>query len=145
MAGQYEDAFRPPRMQCWTVPRPPPKLPRPDPPTQFIADDRGHLLPGIPRSQVSPWGTFLGTWEMPPRIPPPRLDLTSRSAGPASRIIQSQPPILSRVCNGIRIHVTGKFQEPRQAQPPREPSGKTQGTDPSQNPSQNPPPSPPSS
>ena len=28
-----------------------------------IANDRGHLLGGIPRSKTSPWGTFTGTWD----------------------------------------------------------------------------------
>ena len=32
--------------------------------TQPIANDRGHLLPGVPRSKVSPWGEFMGTWDM---------------------------------------------------------------------------------
>uniref|UniRef100_A0A8U7NVZ4 Protein Flattop n=1 Tax=Corvus moneduloides TaxID=1196302 RepID=A0A8U7NVZ4_CORMO len=106
--AQYEDAFSPPRMQCWTVPRPPPKRPAPRVPTPFIADERGHLLPHVARSKESPWGTFLGTWEMPPRIPPARLDLSSRSPRAAARVIQGQPRALLRACNGLRTRVTGK-------------------------------------
>ncbi|XP_031949201.1 protein Flattop [Corvus moneduloides] len=123
MAGQYEDAFSPPRMQCWTVPRPPPKRPAPRVPTPFIADERGHLLPHVARSKESPWGTFLGTWEMPPRIPPARLDLSSRSPRAAARVIQGQPRALLRACNGLRTRVTGKFQKSWDT----EPSGKGQG------------------
>ena len=32
--------------------------------TQPISNDRGHILPGIPRSSKSPWGEFVGTWDM---------------------------------------------------------------------------------
>ena len=32
--------------------------------TQIVTNDRGHLLPGVPRSKESPWGTFKGTWDM---------------------------------------------------------------------------------
>lgn len=37
--------------------------------TQIIANDRGHLKQGVPRSKDSPWGGFVGTWEMPKKIP----------------------------------------------------------------------------
>ncbi|XP_053857178.1 protein Flattop [Vidua macroura] len=123
MAGQYEDAFSPPRLRCWTVPRPPPKLPTPRPPTPFIANDRGHLLPHVRRSQVSPWGTFLGTWDMPARIPPARLDLSARQPRAAARLARERPPRLSTACNGLRTRVTGKLQKPWDT----EPSGKEQG------------------
>ncbi|XP_064257834.1 protein Flattop isoform X1 [Passer domesticus] len=123
MAGQYEDAFSPPRLQCWTVPRPPPKLPAPRPPTPFIADDRGHLLPHARRSQGSPWGTFLGTWDMPARVPPARLDLSAREPRAAESLRRGQPRELRRACNGLRTRVTGKLQKPWDT----EPSGKDQG------------------
>lgn len=119
--------------------------------TPIIADDRGHLLPAVPRSQVSqvrggrggrshssagagapwgckalarprspsssqasPWGSFVGTWEMPPRIPPARLDLTSRSAAAAARLIDwiHRPTALTRACNGLRTEITGKVGAP---------------------------------
>ncbi|XP_066062622.1 protein Flattop [Chamaea fasciata] len=108
MAGQYEDAFSPPRMQCWTVPRPPRKLPTPRPPTAFIADDRGHLLPHAPRSQVSPWGTFLGTWDMPARIPPAWVDVSAREPRAASALLRGQRRELRRAGNGIVTCVTGQ-------------------------------------
>jgi hypothetical protein len=37
--------------------------------TQIVASDKGHLLPGVKRSRESPWGTFVGTWDMPLKIP----------------------------------------------------------------------------
>ena len=37
----------------------------------IVADDRGHLLPGVQRSKRSPFGEFIGTWDLPKRIPGP--------------------------------------------------------------------------
>jgi len=34
-----------------------------------VANNRGHLLPGVKRSRESPWGTFIGTYDMPLSIP----------------------------------------------------------------------------
>ncbi|KAM6365118.1 protein Flattop [Pluvialis apricaria] len=115
-AGQYEDAFSPQRLQNWSVARPGRQRPSlREGSTPIIADDRGHLLPTVPRSQASPWGTFVGTWEMPPRIPPARLDLTSHSAAAAARLTGwiRQPTALTRACNGLRTEITGKPQEPQ--------------------------------
>ena len=39
--------------------------------SSIVADDRGHLLPGIERSKRSPFGEFIGTWDLPKRIPGP--------------------------------------------------------------------------
>ncbi|XP_074422835.1 protein Flattop isoform X1 [Larus michahellis] len=125
-AGQYEDAFSPHRLQNWSVP--PPGRQRPSlrqGSTPIVADDRGHLLPNVPRSQASPWGTFVGTWEMPSRIPPARLDLTSRSAAAAGRLTAwiRRPTALTRARNGLRTDITGKPQEPwSDVQPTTEPS-----------------------
>ena len=32
--------------------------------TQIISNEGGHLVPGVPRCSASPWGSFLGTWQM---------------------------------------------------------------------------------
>nr|XP_031362743.1 V-set and immunoglobulin domain-containing protein 8-like [Lonchura striata domestica] len=93
------------------------------PPTPFIADARGHLLPGVPRSQVSPWGTFLGTWDMPARIPPARWDRSARSAAAAARLARYRHRELRAACNGVQTRVTGKLQKPWDT----EPSGKELG------------------
>ncbi|XP_049794930.1 protein Flattop [Schistocerca nitens] len=71
-AGQFDGAYNPRRLRNWEVPeRWPSKRaafgrdhhqPRP------IANDRGHLLPGVPRGPRGPWGCYRGTWELPRRI-----------------------------------------------------------------------------
>ncbi|XP_043914962.1 protein Flattop [Protopterus annectens] len=86
-ANQYDSAFNPSKLQNWTVP----KKHKERPSTlegfaQFIADDRGHLLSSCPRSKVNPWGTFMGTWDMPLKIPPSRVNYTARSADSAERL-----------------------------------------------------------
>ncbi|XP_033927218.1 protein Flattop [Melopsittacus undulatus] len=113
--SQYEDAFSPPRLQNWSVPLPGPKPPKhSEGSTPIIANDRGHLLPSVPRSQASPWGSFVGTWEMPSRIPPARLDLTARSAAAADRLLQHlhQCSVLSSARNGLRTRITGTVRAP---------------------------------
>ncbi|XP_062453617.1 protein Flattop [Rhea pennata] len=99
--------------------------------TQIIADNRGHLLPSVPRSKASPWGTFLGTWDMPLKIPPARLNLTSRSAAAAARLtdwIHKSAPLTS-ACNGLRPEIAGKPQELwSDTQDAREPSRRASQT-----------------
>jgi len=69
-ANQYEDAFNGKRLQNWTVPHTYKERPSSlEGYTQIVANDRGHLLPGVPKSKQSPWGEFVGTWDMPLRIP----------------------------------------------------------------------------
>ncbi|KAM8986356.1 protein Flattop [Guaruba guarouba] len=114
-AGQYEDAFSAHRLQNWSVPLPGPKPPKhSEGSTRIIANDRGHLLPSIPRSQASPWGSFVGTWEMPSRIPPARVDLTARSAAATERLLRRihQCTALSSARNGLRTRITGTREPP---------------------------------
>ncbi|XP_011437457.3 protein Flattop homolog [Magallana gigas] len=69
-ANQYDQAFDPHRLQNWEVPKQ--FRPRPrafDGFTQIVANNRGHLLSGVKRSRESPWGNFVGTWDMPLNIP----------------------------------------------------------------------------
>ncbi|XP_068778222.1 protein Flattop isoform X2 [Struthio camelus] len=131
-AGQYEGAFDPRSLRNWSVPRSARQRPLPrDGYTQIIADDRGHLLPSVPRSKASPWGTFLGTWDMPLKIPPARLNLTSRSAAAAAQLTDwiHKSTTLTSACNGLRPEITGKPQEPwSDTQDTREPSGKASRT-----------------
>ncbi|XP_074653195.1 protein Flattop-like [Tubulanus polymorphus] len=69
-ANQYDKQFQAKRLQNWEVPKSYRERPRPlDGFTQIISNNRGHLLPGVQRSYESPWGQFVGTWEMPRKIP----------------------------------------------------------------------------
>uniref|UniRef100_A0A8B9W5V6 Protein Flattop n=1 Tax=Bos mutus grunniens TaxID=30521 RepID=A0A8B9W5V6_BOSMU len=82
--------------------------------TQIIANDRGHLLPSVPRSKASPWGSFMGTWQMPLKVPPARATLTSRTAAGAAsltRWIQKNPDLL-KASNGLRPEIFGKPHDP---------------------------------
>ncbi|KAM4606851.1 protein Flattop, partial [Discoglossus pictus] len=107
----FQSAFNPSKLQNWTISKIYKEVPSThDGYTQFIANDRGHLLPGAPRSKVSPWGTFMGTWDMPAKIPPSKLNLTSRSVKESKRLtdwVQSSAPLIG-ACNGLRPEVTGK-------------------------------------
>ncbi|XP_067169674.1 protein Flattop [Apteryx mantelli] len=132
-AGQVGPAAAAPRgLQSWSVPRSARQHPLPrDGYTQIIANDRGHLLPSVPRSKASPWGTFLGTWDMPLKIPPARLNLTSRSAAAAAQLTDwiHESTTLTSACNGLRPEITGKPQEPwSDTQDTREPSRKATRT-----------------
>lgn len=36
--------------------------------TKTISNEKGCLLPGVPRSTKSPWGNYLTTWHLPKKI-----------------------------------------------------------------------------
>ena len=38
-----------------------------------MSNERGHLLEGVPKSEKNPWGDFVGTWDLPKKIPGIRL------------------------------------------------------------------------
>ncbi|RVE70267.1 hypothetical protein OJAV_G00062410 [Oryzias javanicus] len=84
-ANQYASAFNPHRLQNWGETkdfkqRPSARVGH----TSFIADDRGHLLPGVKRS--SPWPAFKGTWDLPAHIPAPHTNPTARSEEGLNRL-----------------------------------------------------------
>ncbi|XP_055993800.1 protein Flattop [Sorex fumeus] len=118
-ANQYEKAYRPVQLQNWSPARPTKeRVAAHEGYTQIIADNRGHLLPSVPRSQASPWGSFMGTWQMPLKVPPARVNLTGRSAAGAANLtkwIQANPDFL-RACNGLYPEVVGKPPEGDTAQ-----------------------------
>ncbi|XP_046666382.1 uncharacterized protein LOC124358133 [Homalodisca vitripennis] len=68
-ANQLEREFRPTRLGNWEVPKWLPQRPRArKTTTKIIANDRGHLLPGVQRPPQNPWGSFRGTWQLPNKI-----------------------------------------------------------------------------
>ncbi|EPQ16586.1 UPF0740 protein like protein [Myotis brandtii] len=129
-ASQYEKAFSPKYLQNWCLAKPtkerfsstfPQSIPSHEGYTQIIANDRGHLLPSVPRSKASPWGSFMGTWEMPLKIPPARVTLTSRTAAGAASLtkwIQKNPDLL-KASNGLRPEILGKPQDPASQKKPQ--------------------------
>nr|XP_057908405.1 protein Flattop [Doryrhamphus excisus] len=80
-ANQYDDAFKPKRLQNWCKPK---QITNQSPRAQkghttFVADNRGHLLPGVVK-KGSAWPDFKGTWELPPCVPPRSINPTRPSA-----------------------------------------------------------------
>uniref|UniRef100_A0A1B6KXH3 Cilia- and flagella-associated protein 126 n=1 Tax=Graphocephala atropunctata TaxID=36148 RepID=A0A1B6KXH3_9HEMI len=68
-ANQLEREFRPTRLGNWEVPKWLPQRPKArKTTTKIIANDRGHLLPGVQRPPQNPWGSFRGTWQLPNKI-----------------------------------------------------------------------------
>lgn len=66
---QLEKEFVAHRLGNWEVPKCYPQRPRARKTiTKIIANDRGHLLPGVHRAHQSPWGNFKGTWQLPNKI-----------------------------------------------------------------------------
>ncbi|XP_065817045.1 protein Flattop [Labrus bergylta] len=78
-ANQYESAFRSQKLQNWCETKRFKERPTAqEGHTTFIADDRGHLLPGLVKGG-SAWPDFKGTWDLPPRIPARHVNPTGRS------------------------------------------------------------------
>ncbi|KAK0040592.1 protein Flattop [Biomphalaria pfeifferi] len=74
-ANQYEKSFSSDRLQNWELPKNTVgKFPRAKTGfTRILTNDRGHLLTNVPKERGSPWGTFVGTWDMPLKIPGNRI------------------------------------------------------------------------
>lgn len=89
-ANQYTTAFDPKKLQNWQVPSEYRERPRAfDGFTQIVANNRGHLLPGVKRSRESPWGTFIGTYDMPLSIPG-NTNPTARTGVAVERLLRSK-------------------------------------------------------
>ncbi|XP_063063781.1 protein Flattop [Engraulis encrasicolus] len=79
-ANQYEGSFKSQKLQNWTVPKHFKERPcAVTGHTTIIATDRGHLLPGLKAKGSNAWASFVGTWDMPNRIPPTYINCTARS------------------------------------------------------------------
>ncbi|XP_072356616.1 protein Flattop [Scyliorhinus torazame] len=108
-ANQYENAYNNTRMSSWCVPKAKDrtaKMPKMrEGSSYYIADDRGYLKPGVPRSKESPWGTFMGTWDMPHHIPNPYVHTTGRQPEAAKKLLdQVKASPLNHVRNGFVPH-----------------------------------------
>ncbi|XP_072223373.1 protein Flattop [Leuresthes tenuis] len=85
-ANQFDGAFKSQRLQNWCEPkhfkeRPTGKVGH----SSFIADNNGHLLPGVVR-RGSAWPDFKGTWDLPARIPARHINPTARSVDGLKRL-----------------------------------------------------------
>ncbi|XP_063709417.1 uncharacterized protein LOC134837950 [Culicoides brevitarsis] len=68
-ANQFDSEYRPHRLGNWEVPKAYPNRPESRKGcTTVIANDRGHLLPTVPRPNTSPWGEYRNTWQLPDKI-----------------------------------------------------------------------------
>ncbi|OBS82755.1 hypothetical protein A6R68_23242, partial [Neotoma lepida] len=109
-ANQYEKAYLPKYLQNWSPARPTKeRITTHEGYTQIIANDRGHLLPS-----ASPWGSFMGTWQMPLKVPPARVTLTSRTADAAASLTNwiKKNPDLINASNGLCPEILGKPHDP---------------------------------
>lgn len=67
---QFDKAYKPTKLGNWEVPKW--HLNRPkgrSTVTKVIANDRGHLLPGVQKTDQKHWaGLYMGTYQLPKRI-----------------------------------------------------------------------------
>ncbi|XP_069460789.1 protein Flattop isoform X2 [Ambystoma mexicanum] len=88
-ANQYEDAYNSKKLQNWTLPK--------------------H------HREKSPWGKYMGTWDMPLKIPPAKVSLASRSARAANHLTEwiCNSTALTSASNGLRPEIDGEAVRPR--------------------------------
>ncbi|KAM9351211.1 protein Flattop [Symphorus nematophorus] len=84
-SSQYDSAFEPRRLQNWCGSKHHQRPGARQGHTAFVANDRGHLLPGVKKAG-SAWPDFKGTWDLPARIPPHSINPSGRSAEGLSRL-----------------------------------------------------------
>uniref|UniRef100_A0A4W3GC38 Protein Flattop n=1 Tax=Callorhinchus milii TaxID=7868 RepID=A0A4W3GC38_CALMI len=89
-ANQYESGYNSTRVKNWEITKDQEftsRIPEAhEGSTQFLADNRGYLLPKAPRSEKTPWGSFMGTWELPARLPPADINPTARRPEAAQKL-----------------------------------------------------------
>ncbi|KAK9884434.1 hypothetical protein WA026_007281 [Henosepilachna vigintioctopunctata] len=73
-ANQYDRPYGPTVLRNWEVPKSykggylVDKVNPKRHPTKIISNDRGHLVPGVPRPKERPWIRFPTTWHLPNKI-----------------------------------------------------------------------------
>uniref|UniRef100_A0A3Q2PCM4 Protein Flattop n=1 Tax=Fundulus heteroclitus TaxID=8078 RepID=A0A3Q2PCM4_FUNHE len=83
--SKYDGAFKSQRLQNWCQTKPVKEVVTGiSSHTTFLADNRGHLLPGV--KVGSAWPDFKGTWDLPARIPAHHINTTARSAEGLDRL-----------------------------------------------------------
>lgn len=89
-ANQYENAFVSKRIQNWELPsnyRERPRSIKGSP--KVIATDRGHLLPEY-RSNNGALSNFVGTWDLPKKLPGNRINVPTARSQEAIKRLQSE-------------------------------------------------------
>lgn len=106
-ANQYEREFTSKLLCNWEVPHWYPKHPRRRLlTTDFIANDRGHLLPNVERPQSSPWGRFQNTWQLPPVITRAQAnEINAPAVGSSRWAIPDQHRKLIKKTEEIKIEI----------------------------------------
>ncbi|KAL3276767.1 hypothetical protein HHI36_012134 [Cryptolaemus montrouzieri] len=71
--NQYDRPYGPPLLRNWEVPKSyrghlVDKLGPQRSSVKIISNDRGHLVPGVPRPKDRPWIRFPTTWHLPKKI-----------------------------------------------------------------------------
>lgn len=90
-ANQYHNAFYSKKLQNWEVPSTYRTHPRSlSGFTQIIANDQGHLMDGVSRSRKNPWGDFVGTWDLPKKIPGNCARVSTARTTYAQQLLQSE-------------------------------------------------------
>ncbi|ELT93535.1 hypothetical protein CAPTEDRAFT_221669 [Capitella teleta] len=98
---KYQNAFYAKKLQNWQVPGVYQSHPRSrSGHTKFIATDRGHLMGDVPRSRKNPWGDFVGTWDLPHRIPGHSVQVPTARTTHAQERVQREQKDSSWVING---------------------------------------------
>jgi hypothetical protein len=124
-ANQYDRAFASKSLGNWEVPHWYPKHPRRrSKTTQFIANERGHLLPDIPRPVSSPWGKYQSTWQLPKRITREQANQInappvggSRWAFPSSRVNKKIQAVLEDPVQPIKTEKPDPVKPVKQEAP----------------------------
>ncbi|XP_064595078.1 protein Flattop homolog [Liolophura sinensis] len=105
-ANQYNKAFSPYNLQNWEIPREHKERPiQHDGFTQFIANDQGHLMEGVKRSRESPWGNFVGTWDLPLKIPGNKISNPTARRSTVAVDLQQQKCEGDEIISGQTKHV----------------------------------------